>query len=89
MSDVTVALSRDEAEDLCWAYCGHKPAQRSEKTEAAINKFRIAARMGGGEKATAADQIAVTLPHAEAEAMGFDGDEALIDRVLERINEAL
>jgi hypothetical protein len=84
---VTVALTPRQAEDLCWAYCGHRPAQKSEHTEDAINKFRIAARMGGGSNE--AGSVRVTLPREEAEAMGFDGDENLVQRVLDRINEVL
>lgn len=85
--DVSVNLSPDEAESLCWAYCGDEDSQSAAETADAINKFRIAARMGGcGDEH---GSVRLTLPRDEAEAMGFAGDQVLIDRVLDRINEAL
>ena len=86
---VRVILSRDEAEDLCWAYAGYEPAQASELTNDALNKFRLAARWPVQDREPADNQIAVDLPRAEAQALGFDSDDSLIGPALRRIEEAL
>lgn len=86
---VSVRLSLKQAEDLCWAYCDHRPAQRSPHTRSALNIFRIAARYPRIQTTNDKHHISLEMPRAEAEAIGFNSNHARIYSALNRIELAL